>query len=197
MEQRTGGNEADEADPDEDMRRLSEAPHLGHPAAPDEPQRLKTYFGTVVWKLERTAPNASPTLRADITLPEAKLTVTMVLSRSADPKAVTSHIITLRFTPDSTGAIGEVSEIETPSMRVEDRPVGEALEGKPAPVTPNYFFVGLIRDDVMTSRNLELMKTRAWVDIPMRLTSGRIAKITFEKGQQGERLLADALAAWN
>ena len=65
-----------------------------------------------------------------------------------------------------------------------------------APVTQNYFFVGLIRDENLTARNLELLKGRAWIDVPMKLTSGRIAKITFEKGALGERLLGDALEAW-
>ena len=81
-------------------------------------------------------------------------------------------------------------------MRIEDRPVGEALEGKAAPVQANYFFVGLIRDEAMLKRNLELLKGRPWIDVPMRLNSGKIAKITFEKGPQGERLLQEALDAW-
>ena len=81
-------------------------------------------------------------------------------------------------------------------MRVEERPVGDALEGRPAVVTQNYFFVGLIRDDALTTRNLELIRTRNWIDVPMKLTSGKIAKVTFEKGAAGERLLAEALEAW-
>ena len=80
-------------------------------------------------------------------------------------------------------------------MRIEDRPVGDALEGRAAVVTQNYFFIGLIRDQNLTSRNLDLLRTRAWIDVPMKLTSGKIAKITFEKGPTGERLLNEAFEA--
>ncbi len=164
--------------------------------APEEPQRVKTYFGSVVWKLETGASSPLPVLRAEVSLDDAKLKVTMQISRNADATAITSHVITLRFAPEAGAEFGAVSEIETPSLRIEDRPVGEALEGKAAAVTTNYFIVGLIRDEAMTARNLDLLRTRPWIDVPMRLSSGKIAKVTFEKGAQGERLLAEALAAW-
>lgn len=164
--------------------------------APDEAQRVKTYFGAVVWKLERSSPEALPVLRADVNLPDARLDATMLISRNIDPNAIASHVITLRFAPGVDSAISSVTEIEAPSMRQEERPVGEALEGRAAPVQANYFFVGLIRDATMTAHNLELLKTRAWIDVPMRLSSGKIAKLTFEKGALGDRLLDQALEAW-
>ena len=164
--------------------------------APDEPQKVKTLYGSVIWKLERPAEGGLPVLRADVDIGEAKLAVTMTISRSADVKAAASHIITIRFAPGADSIIPGVAEIETPSMRVEDRPVGEPLEGRPAPVTSNYFLVGLIREEALTTRNIDLLRNRGWVDIPMRLTSDKIAKITFEKGAVGERLMAEALDAW-
>jgi hypothetical protein len=41
------------------------------------------------------------------------------------------------------------------------------------------------------------MRDRGWVDIPMVLSNGRIAKLTFEKGASGDRVLAQAMQAWD
>jgi len=44
--------------------------------------------------------------------------------------------------------------------------------------------------------NLELIKSRLWFDIPIGLTNGKIAKLTFEKGAAGARAVDEALASW-
>ena len=46
------------------------------------------------------------------------------------------------------------------------------------------------------TQNLDLLQGPNWFDIPMSLSSGRIAKVTFEKGAGGEKLFADVLAEW-
>ncbi len=40
------------------------------------------------------------------------------------------------------------------------------------------------------------MKSRGWFDIPIRLSDGRIAKVTIEKGAPGDRLLNQAIEQW-
>jgi hypothetical protein len=82
-------------------------------------------------------------------------------------------------------------------MRIEDSANGAPLVGVPAPIMPNYFLVGLSSGDKLVSRNMELMRDRGWVDIPMVLSNGRIAKLTFEKGASGDRVLAQAMQAWD
>ena len=162
----------------------------------EEPSKVKTWYDNVAWKLETPSNGGLPVLRAEVDIAEARMAAVFTITRNADPRAVATHILTMRFIPGADSVVPGVAEIETPAMRIEDRAVGDALEGRTAPVTQNYFFVGLIRDDNLTARNLELLKGRAWIDVPMKLTSGRIAKITFEKGALGERLLGDALEAW-
>ena len=46
-------------------------------------------------------------------------------------------------------------------------------------------------------RNMDLIRDRGWFDIPMVLSTGRIAKLTFEKGPSGDRALAQAMQGWN
>ena len=42
-----------------------------------------------------------------------------------------------------------------------------------------------------------MLRSREWIDIPIRLTSGKIAKLTFEKTAAGQRDLQEAIAAWS
>jgi hypothetical protein len=163
--------------------------------APDDPQRVKTYVGTVLWRIDRAA-GAPPSLVAEIELPDVKFKAVVRISKNTDPRLPASHTIDLRFMPAPDGEIPDVKEIDTLQMRAEDRPAGEALSGFPAAITSNYFLIGLSASDSAQSRNLDLMRNRGWFDLPMLLINGKIAKITFEKGPTGERLMNDVMAAW-
>jgi hypothetical protein len=162
--------------------------------APDDPQKVKTYVGSVVWRLD--TPSAGlPVLTATVDLPEARLSVTMNISKD-DASKLTTHTIALRFTPAADSPLGTVTAIDTPQMRLNDRPNGDALIGAPAKITDNFFLVGLSTGDQIAAHNLDLIKNRNWFDLPIVLAPGRIAKVTFEKGTDGDRVLAQALAAW-
>ena len=135
-------------------------------------------------------------LVAEIKLPDAGLTATMRLSRNTDPKLPASHTIALRFAPAANSQVSNIKTIDMPQMRVEDDPTGAPLAGAPVPIMPNYFLIGLSNNDKMSARNMELLRDRSWVDIPMALSSGRIAKLTFEKGPSGNQALIQTMQNW-
>ncbi|HXT09012.1 MAG TPA: hypothetical protein VN715_18995, partial [Roseiarcus sp.] len=58
------------------------------------------------------------------------------------------------------------------------------------------FLVGLNRNAADVTRNTQEIAERTWFDFPMQLDDDRIAKLTFEKGADGEKIVAEALAAW-
>ena len=64
------------------------------------------------------------------------------------------------------------------------------------PVVDNFFIVGLAKGEAESQRNIDLISSRNWIDVPLQLSNKRDAKLTFEKGATGERALAEALAAW-
>ena len=45
-------------------------------------------------------------------------------------------------------------------------------------------------------RNIELLKERAWFDIPIVYNNNRRAILALEKGTPGERAFAEAFATW-
>jgi hypothetical protein len=167
--------------------------------APEEESKVKTYIGSVVWRLENAARDAGQPLttavRADVDIPDAKLKVSLIFQKNTDAALPASHTISIRFTPLAGSPLGDVAQIDAPQMRRDEAPSGDPLSAVPVPIMDNNFLVGLARGD-FENRNIDLIKTRAWIDIPMLLKSKRVAKLTLEKGVTGERAINDALATW-
>ena len=168
--------------------------------APDEPQRVKTYVGTVVWHLDSVSPGQGQPLamavKADVDIPDAKLKVTMLMQRNPEPQLPASHTIEFHFLPQPGNTLGNVKQVNVPEMRKDDdAPTGDPLAGVPVAITDNYFLVGLSRG-AAESQNLRLITERNWFDMSLLFVSGKLGKLTFEKGAAGQRLFEDATKAW-
>ena len=161
--------------------------------APDEPQRVKAVIGSANWRIDTsTTPNA---LVADVDL----LTLgsaSMRMLRNTDTRIPASHMLEIRFRLKADSDAPGVKAIDIVQMRADDRQTGDPLAGLQTPVTENFYLVGLSNVEPMSSRNIDLIKSRGWFDIPILLTNGRLAKLTIEKGAYGERLLNQALQSW-
>lgn len=168
--------------------------------APDEPQKVKTYVGTVVWTSDSVSPGQgqplSTAVRADIDVPEAKLKMSMVLKKNPEPQLPASHTMEFGFVPQPGGTLGGVKQINVPEMRKDDDPTGEPLQGLPVRITDNLFLVGLSRGTAAEKSNLLLISERNWFDVSVLLVSGKIGKVTFEKGIAGQRTLEAAMKSW-
>jgi hypothetical protein len=168
-------------------------------AAPNEANHVKTYVGTVVWRLDNVSAGAGQPLgtavHADVDVPDDKMKIALTLQKNTDPSLPVSHTMTIVFTVQSDSPTGGIKQISVPQLREDDTPNGQALIGVPVPIMENSFLIGLSRGDAEKT-NLELIKQRGWFDIPILLGDGRIAKLTFEKGTSGTRAIDDAIAAW-
>jgi hypothetical protein len=167
--------------------------------APEEQAKVTVRLGTVVWRLENI--NNGPgellgtAVRAEIDIPEEKLQAVMILQKNTDTTLPASHTVKLRFVIQPGSPMGNVNRINVPYMRREDAQTGDPLNGVPVPIMENSFLVGLAKGPAEAT-NLDLVRTREWVDVPMVFANGKIAKLTFEKGTSGQRAIEDALAAW-
>ena len=165
----------------------------------NDQQNVETHVGSASWRLEesRRPRNAgSPALRADIDLPSVGLRLMILIEKNNDATLRASHMLTFRFLPQEGSRLPPVAEIGSPQMRNENTPAVDPLAGATAKITDQIYIVALTADPNLATRNLELIRSRGWFDLPVRLSDGRIAKITLEKGQLGERLLTQALDAW-
>src|SRR5258708_5028958 len=81
-------------------------------------------------------------------------------------------------------------------MKSNKQARGTPLAGLAVKVTDGFFPVGLSNVDADRDRNIQLLKERSWVDVPLGYSNQRRAIIAIEKGAPGDRALADAFAAW-
>ena len=123
----------------------------------------------------------------------------VIFEKNTDPSLPASHTIKVRFTVAPGSYSGDIKQINVPQMRGESNSDGEALAGVTVPVIQNSFLVGLSPGNAETA-NLRLVSDLPWIDVPMLLTSGKIAKLTFEKGlgrparhRGGDGVLAETL----
>jgi len=167
--------------------------------APDTPEKVKTYIGSVVWRLDSVPTGAGRPLgtavHADVDIPEAKIRMSLDMQKNNDESLPASHTINVNFTILPGSEIPGIKQIGTVQMRREDASNGEALAGVPVQITDTAYLIGLARGDLV-ARNIDLLKNRGWLDLPLAMTSGKIAKFSLEKGASGARVINDAITSW-
>lgn len=160
----------------------------------------KRYVGTAVWRTETivAAPGQAPDMvvRADIEIPERNTSVRWSLRRNSDRSLPASHTIEIMFTLPADFPNGGISNIPGILMKQAEQTRGVPLAGLAVKVTTGFFLIGLSSTDTDMQRNIQLLKERAWFDVPVVYGNGRRAIMAIEKGTPGERAFADAFAAW-
>ncbi len=168
-------------------------------SAPEEQSKVKTYPGTVIWRLDSVAAGPgqplAPAIRGDIDIPSAKLKLALVFQKNLDPTLSASHTINVSFQVAPGSDLKGVKAIGPIQMRRPEAQSGEQVAGVPVPITENNFLIGLLRGN-REARNVTLLRAPMVVDLPMQLSDGRAATISLEKGPAGERVFIDALEAW-
>jgi Caspase domain len=163
--------------------------------APSSPKGQQ-YVGSVIWRTEpyKASGNqqAGVAVRADVDIPDRKLKMTMSFRRNTDA----SHTAELTFNlpPDFSG--GSISAVPGILMKSNEQAAGTPLASLVVKVTERFFLVGLSNVDADRARNIQLMKERAWFDVPLVYANQRRAIIAIEKGAPGEHAFADAFSAW-
>jgi len=166
---------------------------------PDNPAG-KRYVGSAVWRTEAVppAPGQAPDLaiRADIEIPEQKISARWSLRRNDDKALPASHTVEVLFTLPPDFPHGGITNIPGVLMKQSESTRGVPLAGLAVKVTNNFFLIGLSSVEGDRARNIQLLKERAWFDIPVVYNDGRRAIIAIEKGTPGERAFARAFEAW-
>jgi hypothetical protein len=166
---------------------------------PNDPQG-KRAVGSAIWRTEAVSPGAGKppelAVRADIEIPERKISMTWTLRRDTDPGRTTSHTIEIMFKLPPDFPSGGIFNVPGIWMKQAEQTQGTALAGLAVKVTTGYFLIGLSGAQADKERNVQLLKERPWFDIPVVYTNNRRAILAMEKGTPGERAFAQAFAAW-
>ena len=173
---------------------------LFYTEVPDNPQQPIAVQGRVVWRLDsESAGQGRPVetiVRATVEVPEAQLTLDFTVRRNTDSAFPASHIIGLRFTTGGDPAQASIREIGVPQFKTAENERGAPLSAINSALGDNLFVAALSNVPIEVERNRDLLLNRNWIDIPVRLASGRRGIVTFEKGAPGSRTLSDAFNRW-
>jgi uncharacterized caspase-like protein len=156
------------------------------------------YAGTVAWRTEQGATGQPSELavRADIDVPGRRFKMTISFRRNTDTSLPASHTAEVRFIlpPDFVG--GGVGNVPGILMKSNEQARGTPLAGLAVKVTDGFFLMRLSNVAADRTRNLRLLKERAWLDLPLVYANQRRAIIAIEKSSPGDQAFADAFSAW-
>jgi len=160
----------------------------------------RSFGGSADWRTESISPGAgqSPTLalRADIEIPDQHIGVRWTLRNNDDAAMSASHTMEIMFSLPPDFSHGGISRIPAVLMKQAESAPGIPLAGLGVKVSSNIFLISLSSADADAQRNIQLLRERPWLDIPIVYDDGRRAILAIEKGSSGDRAFSDAFAAW-
>ncbi len=160
----------------------------------------KRFVGSAIWRTETvtSGPGQQPDLaiRADVEVPERKLAMTWLLRRNTDKGLPATHTVEIMFRLPADFPSGGITNVPGILMKQAEQTRGVPLAGSAVKVTNGFYLIGLSNLDTDKERNVQLLKERAWFDIPVVYNNNRRAILAMEKGTPGERVFADAFKAW-
>jgi hypothetical protein len=166
---------------------------------PAQPQQPRASGGRAIWRLDNVnAGQGQPletVVRTTVEVPDAGMTLTMLIRRNTEATLPASHTVELTFS-GSGGQSRAVRDVGLLQLKNEEGTRGTPVAGVPVPVRDNLFLIGLSNLPGDIERNTDLLTRRSWLDLPLRFTSGQRAILSFEKGSSGEGVLNEAFRLW-
>ncbi len=156
--------------------------------------------GSVVWSVSQESPGGDaqpePAIRADVTIPQNGIGMSITIRRNADKTLPASHIIELAFTVPDGFPGRAVDQVQRMTLKGTEQEPGNPLQGVAAKIDDNFFLIALNDVESAVSANTQLLSREKWMDIPMAYSTGRRALVTLEKGLPGEKVFSEVLKAW-
>jgi hypothetical protein len=166
---------------------------------PSDPQGRR-FIGSAIWRTENVSSGpgqpADLAVRADVEIPERRMTMSLTIRRNTDQTLPASHTIEIMFNLPADFPGGGISNVPGILMKQAEQTRGTPLAGLAVKVTNGFFLIGLSAVESDLQRNIQLLKERSWFDIPIVYTNNRRAILAIEKGTPGERAFAEAFASW-
>lgn len=163
-------------------------------------QGLQQYVGSVVWSAETFQPGDGQApdigIRAVATIPDRNFKVTLLIRRNQDPSIPASHIVEVQFDLPPNFDLGNATSVPGMRAKASEGAQGLPLTGLAVRVAPGFFLIGLSSLDADKQRNLGLLITRNFLDLPVAFENGRRAIMVLEKGPPGDLAFRQAFMAW-
>jgi hypothetical protein len=158
----------------------------------------KRYFGVVSWRTETASPAQSSdvAVRADVKIPDRRITMTWLLRRNIDHALPASYTIEMMFDLPADFPGGGVASVPGVLMKRSEQEPSTPLANVAARAMNGVFIIELSAADSDEQRNVQMLKESPWFDIPIAYSNGSRAILAIEKGLPGYHAFAEAFAVW-
>jgi hypothetical protein len=155
--------------------------------------------GSITWSAVRETGadgKPDPQIQGRINVPERGISALVTIKRNTDNSLPASHIIEVVFSVPADFEGGAIDNLQRIAMKRTEQDRGDPLVAVTAKVTDDTYLVALNDFADVVKRNMELLSTRGWIDIPVTYRNGRRALLTFDKGTQGANVFEQVMREW-
>ena len=155
--------------------------------------------GSVTWTVQEDKGDdgkPSPTVQGSINVPERGMTALITFKRNSDPSLPASHLIEIVFSLPPNFEGGAIDSVQRVAMKATEQDRGDPLVAVPAKITDDFHMVALNDFPDARKTNLDLLRSRNWIDIPVTYRNGRRALLTMDKGQTGTDAFNKVIGEW-
>jgi hypothetical protein len=152
--------------------------------------------GVVTWSFNASGANG-PEVVANLEVPDRQMKIRLSIRRNTDASLPASHLVEAVVDTPADFPGKAIRGIPRLVMKAAENERGQPLVGAAAKVADGFFWIALSATDADVAQNLQLLRERSWIDLPIVYETGQRAIITFEKGTPGQRAFDSAFAAWS
>ncbi|RKE83892.1 hypothetical protein [Rhizobium sp. AG855] len=156
--------------------------------------------GSITWTAVRETGadgKPDPQIQGKINVPDRGISALVTIKRNTDNSLPASHIIEVVFSVPADFEGGAIDNLQRIAMKRTEQDRGDPLVAVTAKVTDDTYLVALNDFADVVKRNMELLSTRGWIDIPVTYRNGRRALLTFDKGTQGANVFQQVMREWD
>lgn len=152
--------------------------------------------GGTSWRIQEQD-GGLPVIIGRVEVPARRLSVDLTIRKNEDASLSASHLLEMSFSAPPQAVGGGIEDVPALLLKSSEEAQGELMASVSVKVSDTLFWIALSAASEDVAKNLELLGSRTWFDLPVRYKNGRRAIITLEKGREGELVFAQALEAWN
>lgn len=160
---------------------------------------LTSFSGSVDWSLlddPEAPPEAARVIRGTVQVPDKNMTLTLAIRRNADPDLPASHTVELLFDTPSGFENGGIAGVAGLVMKATPQSQGQPLIGAVVPVTEDFYLLGLSEGEFDLARNLDELRRRNFIDVPIVYADESRAILSIAKGESGAEVFQQAFESW-
>jgi len=139
--------------------------------------------GQIIWRIEPTtdasAPSGDVTIRGSVEVPSRNLRMTLSIRRNFDPTLPATHTVQIDVAPGF--AAGGIKQVMGLLMKANEQAKGAPIAALAVRIDDRHFLIGLSAVPQDASNNSLLIRSRAWMDIPILYATQHRAILAVEK----------------